>query len=80
MSECWRRGEGWMEDGGKQEVGSVSPLVICRLTNYKLGLSSSEARRGYNHPIHQPTCLSMALTHYTSGSAGHRPENRASQI
>lgn len=52
-----------MDVGGQEAERDVAPLVIFCLTNYKLGLASSEARGGYNHPIHQPTCLGMALTH-----------------
>lgn len=63
-----------MDVGGREAVGDVAPLVICCLTNYKLELSSSEARGGRDHLIHQPTCLRVALTHYVSVS--HQSEER----
>lgn len=57
-----------MDVGGREAMEDAAPLVICCFTYCKLELSSSEAGGGLDHLIHQPTGLSVALTHYTSVS------------
>lgn len=54
--------------GGETERETSFPLSSALLPIRNWGLSSSEAKEGYNHLIHQLTCHRMAQTHYTSNT------------
>lgn len=59
---------GGEERRGEKERETSFPLSSALLPIRNWGLSSSEAKEGYNHLIHQLTCLGMASTHYMSNT------------